>query len=580
MPIQPGTDIGRYHILEQLGEGGMAVVYKAYDTRLENEVAIKFIRMEEFGSRHADKMLKRFQIEARNMARLTHQNIVKVMDYGEFEGNPYLVMPYLPGGTLKQMLGKPIPWQKALQLILPISRALGYAHKQGVIHRDVKPSNILITEEGDPMLSDFGIAKILEGEDGQTLTTTGMGMGTPEYMSPEQAEGKKVDARSDIYSLGIILFELVTGKKPFTADTPMAVIVKQLHDPLPPLLDNVVELPQAIKQVIYKCMSKKPVDRYADIPALTRALERPLAGKEKIIRKPEAVKPEPVFKVEPTVDALEQNQPSFRYEEHNVESKAEAPRNDGNTSWIYWVLGIIMFGLLLAIIGLSSPRETAAKPVFEHSLDGTQIHDTALAKVYSTYTAYATQNYQTAVAENLWSTAYAATKTSYNLPTMNRTPINSMNISLLVSQDEDSVTCSNNLTYQENFSFEAVFTNPSDISKGWNYGILFRHAGGNEQYRLILHNEGMWEISWGYNETIYGLTNSSAIKRGANQENKILLDVSGTKGKLFINDRFEKDLLLDKDFSGYIIVCTDLYANSGKKGNIIKVRDIKFSSLD
>ena len=158
-----GQSLGRYHILEQLGEGGMAVVYKAYDTRLESDVAVKVIRTENLPQSGMDRALKRFEREAKALAKLTHSNIVKVLDYGEYEGKPYLVMPFLPGGTLKEQLkGKPMPWQEAARLLIPIARALAYAHSEGMIHRDVKPSNILITKTGDPMLTDFGIAKIID----------------------------------------------------------------------------------------------------------------------------------------------------------------------------------------------------------------------------------------------------------------------------------------------------------------------------------------------------------------------------------------------------------------------------------
>ena len=162
-----GQSLGRYHILEQLGEGGMATVYKAYDTRLETDVAVKVIRTENILPSTLDRSLKRFEREAKALARLTHPNIVKVTDYGEYEGKPYLVMPYLPGGTLKQKLEKPIPWQEAARLLLPIARALDFAHRQNMVHRDVKPSNILITADGEPMLTDFGIAKILDLEETQ-----------------------------------------------------------------------------------------------------------------------------------------------------------------------------------------------------------------------------------------------------------------------------------------------------------------------------------------------------------------------------------------------------------------------------
>ena len=221
-----GQSLGRYHILEQLGEGGMATVYKAYDTRLETDVAVKVIRTENILPSTLDRSLKRFEREAKALARLTHPNIVKVTDYGEYEDKPYLVMPYLPGGTLKQKLGKPIPWQEAARLLLPIARALDFAHRQNMIHRDVKPSNILITADGEPMLTDFGIAKILDLEETADLTGTGMGIGTPEYMAPEQWTGKTSN-QSDQYALGVVLYEMLTGCKLYSADTPAAILLKQ-----------------------------------------------------------------------------------------------------------------------------------------------------------------------------------------------------------------------------------------------------------------------------------------------------------------------------------------------------------------
>ncbi|MGB9724679.1 MAG: serine/threonine-protein kinase, partial [Chloroflexia bacterium] len=248
MGLQIGQSVGRYHIVEQLGEGGMATVYKAYDTRLEREVALKVIRRGAFPPEQLERILRRFEREAKALARLTHPNIVGLIDYGEYEGSPYLVMEYLPGGTLKKLLearaGRPLPWEEAVRLLLPIARALHFAHRQGFIHRDVKPSNILITESGEPMLSDFGIAKLLETEE-TTLTGTGVGVGTPEYMAPEQGLGRKVDARADVYALGVVLYELVTGRKPYTADTPMAVVFKHLSDPLPRPRAYVPELPEA-----------------------------------------------------------------------------------------------------------------------------------------------------------------------------------------------------------------------------------------------------------------------------------------------------------------------------------------------
>jgi serine/threonine-protein kinase len=276
-----GHSLGRYHILEQLGEGGMAIVYKARDTRLEADVAVKIIRTENILPSALGRTLKRFEREAKALARLTHPNIVKVTDYGEHEGKPYLVMPLLSGGTLKSKLnGNPMPWQDAVKILLPIADALGYAHKHDIIHRDVKPANILITENGQPMLADFGVAKMLDVEETMELTGTGVGIGTPEYMAPEQVTNKQMDARADIYALGVVLFEMVTGRKPFIADTPMAVLIMHSRDPLPRPKSFAPNLPQAVENIIIKSLVKKPEDRYQNMADFAKAMEGLSGGKK------------------------------------------------------------------------------------------------------------------------------------------------------------------------------------------------------------------------------------------------------------------------------------------------------------
>jgi len=272
-----GRSLGRYHILEQLGEGGMATVYKAHDTRLDSDVAIKVIRTESLPQNAVDRALKRFEREAKALAKLTHPNIVKVSDYGEHENKPYLVMPYLLGGTLKENLGKPMPWREAIQLLIPITEALDYAHSQGVVHRDVKPSNILLTERGQPLLTDFGIAKVLDVEETMDLTGTSAAVGTPEYMAPEQATAKTVDHRADIYALGIVFYEMVTGRKPYQADTPMAVLFKHAGEPLPRPSQFVRDLPEDVERVLLKALAKDPGDRYQNMGEVNAALEKLVA---------------------------------------------------------------------------------------------------------------------------------------------------------------------------------------------------------------------------------------------------------------------------------------------------------------
>jgi serine/threonine protein kinase len=272
MPNLSGQYLGRYHLIEQLGEGGMAVVYRAYDTRLEREVAVKIIRQSAFPPEMMEGVLKRFEREAKSLARLSHPNIVKVHDFGEHEGSPFLVLEYLPGGTLKEKLGKPLPWPEAMRLLLPIVRGIAYAHERGIIHRDIKPANILISESGEPMLSDFGIAKILEMGQMTALTGSGMAIGTPEYMAPEQWTGE-TSPQSDLYSLGIVLYEMITGRKPYVADTPAAILLKQATEPLPRPSQFASGLPESVEWVLVKTLARNPEDRYKDVKALVEAME-------------------------------------------------------------------------------------------------------------------------------------------------------------------------------------------------------------------------------------------------------------------------------------------------------------------
>ena len=203
----------------------MATVYKAYDLRLERDVAVKFIRSDIVRD---EMFLKLVEREAKALARLLHPYIVKVLDYGEHEGSPYLVMEYIRGHTLKGKLGRPMPWREACRMLIPVADASDYTHKQNIVHRDVKPSNFLVSDLNHLMLSDFGIAKMLDAPEAVQLTGAGVGIGTPEYMAPEQGLGQTVDQRADVYSLGIVLYEMVTGQKPYRADTPMAVMFKQI----------------------------------------------------------------------------------------------------------------------------------------------------------------------------------------------------------------------------------------------------------------------------------------------------------------------------------------------------------------
>jgi serine/threonine-protein kinase len=254
-----GKQLGPYRIIEPLGEGGMAAVYKSYQPGMDRSVALKVLPRH-FAS--DPQFLARFIQEARVIANLEHQNILPVYDFGESDGYTYLVMRFVDGGTLADLLQRErLSLPQVRHVVSQVGGAIAYAHARGVLHRDIKPSNVLIDATGNCLLGDFGLAKMAEGN--SRLTQTGGIMGTPAYMSPEQGLGNPVDARTDIYALGVILYEIVTSRLPFLADTPVALILKHVHDPLiPPRIHN-PELSEGFEQVILKALAKSPADRFA-----------------------------------------------------------------------------------------------------------------------------------------------------------------------------------------------------------------------------------------------------------------------------------------------------------------------------
>ncbi|MBL8100784.1 MAG: serine/threonine protein kinase [Anaerolineales bacterium] len=259
--LQSGQTLGSYRIINEIGAGGMASVYKAYQASMDRNVAIKVLPGQ---LAESQEFVKRFQQESRTIAKLEHPYILPVFDYGEENGTAYFVMRYLEAGTLKdKMKTSALSLSEIDRIFTQLADALGYAHAQGVIHRDLKPANVLVDANGNLFLTDFGIAKLLESASPR-LTQTDAILGTPAYISPEQAAALNVDQRSDIYSLGIILYEMVTGQVPFLADTPLAVILKHLQDPLPLPSKVKPDISPAIEQVILKALAKDPDDRFAN----------------------------------------------------------------------------------------------------------------------------------------------------------------------------------------------------------------------------------------------------------------------------------------------------------------------------
>jgi serine/threonine protein kinase len=270
-----GKSLGQFRIVEKIGAGGMATVFKAYQPMLDRHVAVKVLP--DYHAR--DPIFKeRFLREARSVAKLDHPNIVQIYLFGEEDDSTYIVMQYVDGGTLKDKLRQSgaLPVADALKFVIQAAEGLGAAHEHGIIHRDVKPANMLLRKDGHLLLSDFGIVKILEST--TNLTRVGTGIGTPQYMSPEQGTGQAVDASSDIYSLGIVLFHCLTGRVPFNADSPLTITVKHLNEPLPVAFLRHVGVPQPIEQVILKMTAKAPADRYQKTAEVTSELVRAAAA--------------------------------------------------------------------------------------------------------------------------------------------------------------------------------------------------------------------------------------------------------------------------------------------------------------
>ena len=250
----------RYQIVKQIGEGGMANVYLAYDTILERDVAIKILR----GDLATDeKFVRRFQREALAASSLSHPNIVEVYDVGEDKGEYYIVMEYIEGKHLKQLLKKrgKLTLSEVIDIMTQITDGMSVAHDSYIIHRDIKPQNIMILENPPIKITDFGIAMALNSTQ---LTQTNSVMGSVHYLPPEQANGKGATLKSDIYSMGILMYELLTGKLPYRGDTAIEIALKQLKEPLPSIKDEVPNLPQSVENIIVKATAKNPKNRYQD----------------------------------------------------------------------------------------------------------------------------------------------------------------------------------------------------------------------------------------------------------------------------------------------------------------------------
>jgi serine/threonine protein kinase len=379
MPFVIGENVGPYRLVEQLGQGGMATVFKAYHPALNRYVAIKALHL---AFTHEPNFLARFQREAQVVAGLEHSNIVPIYDYAEHEGRPYLVMKFIEGETLKARLGRgPLDAGEMMRVVESVGAALGYAHSQGVLHRDVKPSNVLLASDDRIYLADFGLARMAEA--GESTLSADVMLGTPQYISPEQAMGQRdLDNGADIYSFGVLLYELIVGKVPYSADTPFSVIHDHIYTPLPMPRSIQPYIPEAVERVLLKALAKSRADRYADVDSMVEAWKQAVAEPAGPQATPPAEKTQPTVSVitpavsGPPGGSISPVQTAIIDEDQlaslvNAQSaqppgalKAAKPRPKQRSFWVWagisGALGISCLCLAVVFVAVLRPRREAA----------------------------------------------------------------------------------------------------------------------------------------------------------------------------------------------------------------------------
>jgi len=353
MSFIAGENVGSYRIIEKLGQGGMATVFKAYHPSLDRYVAIKVLHP---AFKEDPQFLERFTREARVVARLEHPNIVQVYDFAEHEGQPYLVMKYIEGETLKARLQRgPLSKDEAIKTIRAIGISISYAHKQGVLHRDVKPSNILISKDGQVYLTDFGLARMAEA--GASTLTGDMLMGTPQYISPEQARGEKnLTERTDIYSFGIVLYEIVVGRVPFSADTPFSIIHDHIYTPLPLPRDVNPKIPIAVQEVLLKALAKSSEDRYESGEELVEAFYEAISKPDVKVTMPEELDDTKSVQKE----AISPAAVSERVTKGGISTSRKVDRK-----WL-WIAGGLVMTCLALFAMLSAVNQPGIRTLFEN----------------------------------------------------------------------------------------------------------------------------------------------------------------------------------------------------------------------
>ena len=371
---------GRYQVIRTIGEGGMANVYLAYDTILDREVAVKVLRGD---LSNDEKFVKRFQREAKAASSLNHPNIVEMYDVGEDDGNYFIVMEYVSGKTLKSLIKKrgALSLSETIDIMLQLTSGIACAHDSYIIHRDIKPQNVMILEDGRVKITDFGIAVALNSAE---LTQTNSVMGSVHYLPPEQANGSGATVKSDIYSLGILMYELLTGKLPFKGDNAVEIALKHMKDKLPSILEQNPNIPQSVENVVLKAAAKNPDNRYESVKEMHDDLKTVLSEERKnekkyIYKYPETEeekeiekreeKPKAVVKPKKVVEKPKVVVPAKvdNNKELTKEEKKELKKFKMVVVLVGMITLFIVIGLLIAFLGLLNSNKTKAVklPVIE-----------------------------------------------------------------------------------------------------------------------------------------------------------------------------------------------------------------------
>lgn len=604
----PPQKIGRYEIRSKLGQGGMAAVFQAYDPRFERIVALKMLPREFL---HETEFRARFEREAKTIAALEHPAIVPVYDFGEQDGQPYLVMRYMPGGSLAERLQQgAVPLNEAAVILKRIASALDRAHSRGIIHRDLKPGNILFDQYGDAFLADFGIAHLASST---KLTASGLLVGTPAYMSPEQVySDKKLDGRSDIYALGVILFQMLTGQTPYEADTPAKVMMKHVLDPVPHILQVRPDLPAECEGVISRAMAKERDERFTTasemsdaLTAVTRKHQIPIppAEEEAATTQVAPSPPEPVAEP-PTPRALQP--PPLESASDAGQPAAQDERSIPIWVWIAGAFLLFVFLAMFAVATINGMRAIAASrrtPTVTATVTAA-VTTTATATEAVSATAEATAGATGTIAAMGTATPLpemiAATATAKSIAALNATresivaareteaaeeatplverPLDdTMPVIFgpedgrLLHQLDDTAEAYHAGVNLDNFILRATLGNPFSTSSGpWDTGLLFRQTGGNNEMRLVINSDGSWSLNdrrGSEDNFIQEGDVGDILETGSNGRNQIILVAQGERGYFFLNETFVALLDLSSRTSfGDVAVATGFYSEDEQEG--------------